>query len=226
MRRRDFIQAMISAVIAPRVLWGQASNPVLPPPAPVPWTLGLNPATPVPKTEIAEVVAQTELHFFTPAQMATLSRLSDVLLPPIGSKPGALAAGVPSFLDFLIGSSPSDRKQMYQAGLDWMEAEARRQFGKPFAQLDTVQIDRLIKPWLRTWMPDHPPIETHADFINIVHDDIREATINSKEWSEAPAEGAQQATPVGLYWSPIEPDVYEDRLVRLDEMRCINGLRQ
>jgi len=58
--------------------------------------------------------------------MATLTRLSDVLLPPIGGKPGAMSAGVPAFLDFLVGESPADRKQMYQGGLDWLDAEAKK----------------------------------------------------------------------------------------------------
>lgn len=207
MRRRDFVRAMVSAMVAPKILLGQTANPVPPPPAPVPWMIGLNPATPVPETGVAEVLAQTDLHFFTPAQMATLSRLSDVLLPAIGSKPGAIAAEVPAFLDFLIGSSPVQRKQLYQHGLDWLDAEAQKQFSAPFAHLEAAQADHILKPWLRTWMTDHPPTELHADFINIAHEDIRAATIHSKAWSEAPASGAQESTPVGLYWSPIEPDI-------------------
>jgi hypothetical protein len=60
---------------------------------------------------------------------------------------------------------------------------------------------------MRTWMSDHPPTEQHADFINIAHDDIRTATINSQAWNNVPSAGAQQATAVGLYFSPIEPDL-------------------
>jgi hypothetical protein len=61
-------------------------------------------------------------------------------------------------------------------------------------------------------MSDHPPNEPHADFVNIAHRDIREATVNSKAWSEVPSVGAQEATAVGLYWSPIEPDLYFESL--------------
>src|SRR5215471_10150733 len=159
MRRREFVRAMVSAAAAPKVLLGQNQNPARPPPAPVPWTVGLNPSTPVPAAEIAEAVADGELRFFTPAQMATLTRLSDILLPPIGSKPGAVAAGVPAFLDFLVESSPTDRKQMYQGGLDWLEGESKKKYSKPFAQLDATEADAILKPWLRTWMSDHPPLE-------------------------------------------------------------------
>jgi hypothetical protein len=208
MRRREFVRAVVSAAAAPKVLLGQNQNPAPTPPAPVPWTAGLNPSTPVPTAEIAEAVAQGEPRFFTPAQMATLTRLSDLLLPPIGSKPGAVAAGVPGFLDFFVGSSPADRKEIYQGGLDWLDGEAKKKYSKPFAQLDATEADTLLKPWLRTWMSDHPPMEKHADFVNVAHADIRAAAINSKPWSDAPAAGAQEKTQVALYWYPIEPDPY------------------
>jgi hypothetical protein len=202
---------MVTAAATPKLLLAQNQNHAPPPPAPVPWTVGLTPDTPVPKAQIAEAVAEGELKFFTPAQMATLTRLSDVLMPPIGSKPGAVSAGVPAFLDFLVGESPADRKAMYQGGLDWLDAESKKKYSQPFAKLDAVQADSLLRPWLRTWMSDHPPLEKHADFVNVAHADIRAATVNSKPWSDAPAEGAQERTQVALYWYPIEPDPYRTR---------------
>src|SRR6202012_4372408 len=77
-----------------------------------------------------------------------------------------------------------------------------------FAQLDDAQAGELIKPWLRTWMNDNPPTEAHAYFVNIAHDDIRNATVNSKVWNDVPSVGAEPKTDEGIYWLPIEPDVY------------------
>lgn len=212
MRRRDFVRAFVAATVAPTAFLGQSTAPPaptgMPAPAPVPWMRGLNPATPIPATEAAEAVAESELRFFTSTQMATLSRLSDVLLPPIASTPGAVEAGAPAFLDFFVGESPADRKAMYQGGLDWLDTESKKQFGKPFATLETAQADRLLKPWLRTWMTDHPPTEPHADFINTAHADIRTATVNSRAWSESPDKDGKESTPKGLYWSPVEPNIY------------------
>ena len=208
MERRDFVRVMAIAVAAPGVLLAQNANPSPPLPAPVPWTTGLNAATPIPQTQLADAVSQAELLFFTPSQMATLERLSDVLVPSLGDKPGAIASETPAFMDFLIGGSPADRRQLYQGGLDWLDGEAKRRFSKPFAALDTPQIDSLLQPWMRTWMNDHPPTEAHADFINIAHADIRYATTNSKAWSEAPSVNGQEPSRPGLYWYPIEPDLY------------------
>jgi hypothetical protein len=211
MLRRDFVCAIVSVSFAPRLLLAQqTATPTPPPPAPVPWMLGMNPETPLPQTEVADLIAETELRFFTPSQMGALTRLCDILLPPIGNKPGALEAQTPLFLDFLIGNSPNTRRKMYAGGLDWLDAESQKKYKIPFAKLDNAQADAMLKPWLRTWMNDHPPIEQHADFINIAHDDIRTATVNSKAWSDVPSVGAQESTEVGLYWSPIEPDIYAE----------------
>jgi hypothetical protein len=210
MLRREFVRSVVAVSVAPRLLLSQqVANPAPPPPAPVPWTLGLNPETPLPQTEVVDGIAKTEQCFFTSVQMATLVRLCDVLMPPIGNKPGALQAGTPLFLDFLIGRSPGARKKAYTGGLNWLDSESQSRYGKAFAKVDDGQADAILKPWLRTWMSDHPPTEPHADFVNIAHEDIRTATVNSKAWSEVRSAGALVSNETGLYWYPIEPDIYE-----------------
>jgi hypothetical protein len=96
---------------------------------------------------------------------------------------------------------------MYREGLDWLVAEAKEKFNVEFAQLSDAEADALLKPWLRTWMNDHLPEEKHADFVNIAHDNIRTATVNSKAWFAVQQAGAEPRTEEELYWSPIEPDV-------------------
>ena len=209
MLRRDFVRAVVSASLAPRLLLSQQTpSAAPPPPAPVPWTLGLNPKTPLPQTRTADEIAEADRRFFTPLQLVALTRLCGVLLPPLGNKPGALEAGTPLFLDFLIGSSAAARQIVYTSGLTWLDGHSQAIYKHRFADLDDTQAGAILKPWLRTWMNDHPPTEPHADFINIVRDDVRTATLNSKAWSDArsgelPAEGA-----TALYWAPIEPELY------------------
>ena len=208
MLRRDFVRTAVLVGVAPRAFFGQqAANPAPPPPAPVPWTLGLNPRTPLPVVETADEVAAAEASFFSAVQIASLTRLCDLLLPPLGGKPGATEAGTPLFLDYLVGTSPEARQKLYQGGLDWLDAEARSKYRLPFAKLKDSQADLLIEPWMRTWMSDHPPTEKHADFINIAHEDIRTATVNSKQWDDASVAAGQDWVTGGLYWSPIEPEI-------------------
>ena len=186
----------VAVGLAPKLLLSQqAANPAPPPPAPVPWTLGLNPKTPLPLTEVVDGIAETDVQFFTSVQMASLEQLCDVLLPPLANKPGALQADTPRFLDFLIGNSPVERRHLYTGGLDWLEEQSQSRYKLPFARLNAAQVDALIQPWLRAWMTDHPPTERHADFINIAHEDILTATMNSKAWDDAaPAAGADWVT--------------------------------
>lgn len=212
MKRREFVRAVAGVCVLPDVLFAQqqapvTQNPLPPPPAPVPWTLGLNSKTPMPHTETADDVAATDASFFSPVQMATLVHLSGALLPALGEMPGAIEAETPGFLDFLIGNSPASRKALYTRGLDWLDAESRRISGVPFAKTTPAQADAVLKLWLRTWMSDHPPSEPHADFVNIAHADIRTATMNSRAWVNAEAHDRKDFNAAQMYWSPIDPDL-------------------
>jgi hypothetical protein len=207
-----------------------AQQPAKPPtpaataPGPVPWMRGLMDVKPLPMTPLVpDAVAQTNSHFFSEQQMATLRHLSEILQPPYKSYPGAAQAGTPEFLDFLIGISPEDLQQMYQSGLDRLEAEAQQHFSKSFVSLDPAQADQLLRPWLRSWMSEHPPTEPYARFINLAHNDIRAATINSQPWSQA-AQAAGQPTPnVDLYWYPIDPDLHHEGQMRRPSMSNIKN---
>src|ERR1700748_3154298 len=108
MERRDVLRAMAVIAITPRWLLAQTAqnqNAAPPLPAPVPWTLGLNPRTPLPQTTVADAVLEAIPLYLSVTEMATLVRLSDVFMPK-GKRPGALDAATPAFLDFLIGHSP------------------------------------------------------------------------------------------------------------------------
>jgi Gluconate 2-dehydrogenase subunit 3 len=223
MRRRDFVKAALAASVTPGTLLVQNSPaqvapsgpPPVPPgaaappaPGPVPWMRGLMEAKPLSLTPLVpDAVAGTTTRFFTERQMATLRQLCEILLPPLQGYPGALDTGTPEFLDFMISVSPADHRHMYASGLDWLDAEARSQFQVPFDAVSAAQADALIRPWLRTWMQDHPPTEAHAHFINVAHRDIRTATINSEKWNQAEAAAGKDPSGFGLYWYPVDPDI-------------------
>ncbi len=226
MRRRDFVKGILAASAAAKGMAAQQAAPAasaaaaaqhtLPPaapvaPGPLPWMHGLLDAKPLDLGMLVpDAVAETEAHFFNAARTKTLRRLCALLMPPLDGYPGALDAGVPEFLDFLIGASPGERKQMYVSGLERLEAEAQRKFGVAFEATTDAQADALVRPWLRAWMSDHPPTEPYARFINLAHDDIRKATINSQAWNEAAQAAGRAAQGVDLYWYPVDPDVHRE----------------
>ncbi|MES2221758.1 MAG: gluconate 2-dehydrogenase subunit 3 family protein [Acidobacteriota bacterium] len=227
MRRRDFVKAIVAVPVTAMPMFGQNSTPTTAektsqpqststataPPTAVagskrieePQSFGFqSPAIP---STIPDEIATTQQHYFHAEQMATLRKLGDILLPPMNGYPGSTEACAPEFLDFLISVSPGGRQEMYRSGLDRLNAEAHKQFGVPFADINAQQADTLLRPWLRTWMSDHPPTEPFAHFINVAHEDIRTATLNSQAWSIAATSAGERSPGIGWYWSPIDPDI-------------------
>lgn len=219
MRRRDFVKAIVVAPVGAKMMFAQqAAVPQTADKAALPLEAETAPAAmerqrlpglsrqPI-VSSVPDLVAITETHFFNSLQLATLRKLSATLMPSLNGYPGALEAGAPEFIDFLIGASPLDRQQMYQSGLDRLNANAEEHFKISFSQVNAAQADTLLRPWLKAWMPDHPPSDPYAHFINIAHQDIRMATMNSQAWSAAATSSGEREPGIGLYWSPIDPDI-------------------
>jgi hypothetical protein len=162
----------------------------------------------VPQIELTELdaVGDTTPKFFTAAQFAALRKLSGILLPPLKGSPGALDTDAPEFLDFLIGVSPVERQQLYRNGLDYLNAQAHRQFGKAFAEIDAAQADTILKPLFVpvAWSYD-PPKDPIKHFIFEAHQDIRTATRNAPSANAAAGGTARRGFAGGQYWNPIDP---------------------
>jgi hypothetical protein len=82
--------------------------------------------------------------FFTPAEYAALSRLTDVIIPPT-STPGASAAGVPEYIDRVVTLN-AEHQALMRAGLAWLEGQARDRFSRDFLSLDDAQHIAILKP--------------------------------------------------------------------------------
>lgn len=82
--------------------------------------------------------------FFTPAEYATLSRLTDVIIPP-SSTPGAVGAGVPEYIDRVV-SLNAEHQSLVRAGLAWLEQQARTRFSKEFLALEEAEHIAILQP--------------------------------------------------------------------------------
>ena len=218
MKRRNFVQSLLITPVGPAVALGQTAPPAEPArQQPLPQANPQMRQTPqqphsIPKlaTTEADVAAVTALHYFTLPQFATFRKLGEILVPPLKDKPGAIEAGAPEFLDFLISVSPAERQKLYQFGLDGLEERSKQKFEKSFSELEPGQADVLLRPLLvaRFWPKDLPndPMQT---FLAEVHEDLRTATINSREWAEASERGGHRFSRAfrgsDYYWYPIDP---------------------
>lgn len=220
MKRRNFVQNLLLAPVAPAVAAaaGQAppekaaahAKPETEPKTPVrrrPW----GPQR-VPKLDLTgvDLTGQPAPHYFTAAQFATLQKLGALLVPPLKNNPGALDAQAPEFLDFLVSVSLDERQNLYQFGLDSLDSQSKNQFQKPFCDLDAQQAGRILRPLLvvRPWAEDFPS-DPLQKFIAQVHEDLRAATENSREWAAASEKSGRRFTRgfrgSGYYWFPIDP---------------------
>ena len=198
MKRRRFIQALAATPAAPALLAQQAQQGVQPVAQQVP-----PPAEASLRYTVPDAAAEPVLHFFTAQQFAALRKLSDILNPPVNGAPGALESKAPEFLDFLLSQSAVDRQQLYRIGLDGLNAQARKRFTKPFADIDASQAEVLLAPLHDPWTYDAPADPVTA-MLRAAKDDVRRATTNSREWNLASVAGRTRGGGGGLYWLTVD----------------------
>ncbi|MGI8989713.1 MAG: gluconate 2-dehydrogenase subunit 3 family protein [Bryobacteraceae bacterium] len=216
MKRRHFVGALGALPVASALV---AQNPSAAPPPGVP----ANPAPGVPQNSthpvepppradgelpkidiaVSDAAADTVPRFFAAERFAALRKLCSTLMPPVNQAPGALAAGAPEFLDFLIGHSSTERRHVYSAGLDALNALANAQFQRPFAELDDPQTAAILKPLQQPWTYE-PPSDPLARFLLAAKADVRTATVNSREYGKIAAATSRRGFGGGLYWYPLD----------------------
>ena len=79
------------------------------------------------------------LKFFTAAQHRTVDVLTEVIIPTDERSPGARAAKVADYLDFILNEAPVEAKQAWKDGLTALDAASTAQFSQPFADLTAEQ---------------------------------------------------------------------------------------
>ncbi len=82
--------------------------------------------------------------FFTPAEYATLSRLTDVIIPATDT-PGAAAAGVPEYIDRVV-SLNAEHQPVVRAGLAWLERQAKDRYSREFLSLEEAEHIAILQP--------------------------------------------------------------------------------
>lgn len=106
---------------------------------------------------------------FTPDEYRLVRLLVDYVIPRDTRSGSATQAGVPQFMDFILGEYPSNRTWM-KDGIAWMNAECRRRFGKGFISCSDAQrrevLDAIAYP-SRARAQDRPGVEFFTRFRNL-----------------------------------------------------------
>ncbi|MCX6612978.1 MAG: hypothetical protein NTW74_19280 [Acidobacteria bacterium] len=147
-------------------------------------------ASSIPATA-AEAVSMGLPRFYSQPDFAAFAELGQALIPAFDGRPGAKEAEAAEFLDFLIGQSPADIQALYKQGL--ATYKVRRKAG-----LDAA-LKELGEPWSHAG-----PTTPYAKFLQAAKQAFYQATVNSRQWSEAMSGRSRSAAGVGSYWMPIE----------------------
>ena len=81
---------------------------------------------------------------FSPEQRATVSAMVDLIIPADHVSPGAKAAGVESYVEFLVANAPPETQQAWLDGLRALDAFSHDRAGKTFTALSPDQQESLI----------------------------------------------------------------------------------
>ena len=82
--------------------------------------------------------------FFSAQEMATISAMSEIIIPTDDHSPGAIAAEVPQFIDLMVSESPAEAKSQWRSGLDAIEKMSQRMFSKGFTAASPQQQVQLM----------------------------------------------------------------------------------
>jgi gluconate 2-dehydrogenase gamma chain len=91
-------------------------------------------------------------------EFSTLTRLTDLIIPVDNGKPGAVEAGVPAWIDTMLGVSDV-LKTRYSTGLAWMDVTMKSRNGSDFVGAASEQQTALLDliAFKRNATPDLAP---------------------------------------------------------------------
>ncbi len=78
--------------------------------------------------------AQSPNRFFNETDYRTIERIADLIIPATDT-PGAVQAGVPEYIDFVVGRE-SQHQAVVADGLRWLDAQAKQQGAERFLDLE------------------------------------------------------------------------------------------
>jgi gluconate 2-dehydrogenase gamma chain len=89
-------------------------------------------------------VQPTGPRYFSEAEGKVISRIADLIVPETET-PGAVSAGVPAYIDSVVGAN-KELQETFRAGLAWLESRAQSAHGQGFLALTEEHQIGLLTP--------------------------------------------------------------------------------
>lgn len=81
--------------------------------------------------------------FFTEHEMATITVLSDIIIPKDEVSGSASEAGVPAFIEFIVKDLPSNKVPM-RGGLKWLDMQSQKRYKQVFIKATAAEQIALV----------------------------------------------------------------------------------
>ncbi len=95
------------------------------------------------KEEAIRDAALMKQKFFSDHELATITVLSDIIIPKDGTSGSASEAGVPDFIEFIAKDMPQHQTPL-RGGLRWLDFEANKRFKKDFVKLSNAEQIKIV----------------------------------------------------------------------------------
>ena len=105
-------------------------------------------------------------NFFTDAEKADLTILTDIIAPGDEDSPSASDCEVVDFIEFMALDLPNYYQRPLRGGLAWTNSEANRRFGQPLAELTAAQRIEIVDDIAYPEEAEGTPMEPGAKFFD------------------------------------------------------------
>ncbi|MDF5689350.1 gluconate 2-dehydrogenase subunit 3 family protein [Aquirufa aurantiipilula] len=82
--------------------------------------------------------------FLNAHELATITILSDIIIPADGKSGSASQSGVSKFIEFIVKDKPEFKTPM-RGGLRWLDGESKRRFSKLFTEITPKQRIEIVE---------------------------------------------------------------------------------
>jgi gluconate 2-dehydrogenase subunit 3-like protein len=135
------------------------------------------PTLPSPRSGQAPAAGTANLHFFSNDEKQAIATVADLIIPTDEVSPGARAAGVHEWIDFVVANSPADVQNQWREGLAVLDRAALNSAGRKFLGLDHHRQEMLLENLAHHEFAPETPAERFFAL-------AKEATVNGYYTSE------------------------------------------
>lgn len=155
------------------------------------------------KDHLKKVEAEPE--FFTPHELATVTVLSDIIVPKDAISGSATEAKVPEFIAFIVKDMPEHQTPM-RGGLRWLDMQCFKQFDKAFVDCTAAEQIKMVDQIAYPEKAD-PKNKQGVAFFNL----MRDLTLTGFYTSEMGVKDLGYAGNVPNKWNGVPAEVLKEK---------------